>query len=87
MSRAFPFIFKAKHKTFHVKRAWVELENSAEKQSTQASIDLAKQIYTVNLVVHSFPTLHIKHTLSKSKTSLNVLIMVCQHYKMKFEYI
>ena len=70
MIRVFSFILKAKHKTFHIKRAWVELENSAEKQSTQASIDLAKQIYTVNLVVHSIPTLYIKHTLSKSKTRL-----------------
>ena len=25
-----------------------------------------------------------KHTLSKSKTRLNVLIMICQHYKIKF---
>ena len=40
MARVFPFIVKAKHKTLHVKRAWAELENSIEKQSAQASIDL-----------------------------------------------
>ena len=32
VARVFPFILKAKHKTLHVKRAWVELEDSAEKQ-------------------------------------------------------
>ena len=37
--RVFPFILKTKHKTLHVKQAWAELENSAEKQSAQASID------------------------------------------------
>ena len=31
MARVFPFIFKAKHKTLHVKWAWAEFENSAEK--------------------------------------------------------
>ena len=31
--RVFLFILKTKHKTLHVKRAWAELENSAEKQS------------------------------------------------------
>ena len=39
MARAFPFTLKAKHKTLHVKRVWAELENSAEKHSTLASID------------------------------------------------
>ena len=39
MTRVFPFILKAKHKTLHVKWAWAELENSTEKQSTQALID------------------------------------------------
>ena len=39
VARVFLFILKAKHKTLHVKRAWAELENSTEKQSTQASID------------------------------------------------
>ena len=48
MARVLPFIHKTKHKTLHVKRAWVELENFAEKQSTRASIDRARQIYTVN---------------------------------------
>ena len=38
MARVFPFILTAKHKTLHVKRAWTELENSAEKQSAQISI-------------------------------------------------
>ena len=30
VARIFPFILKAKHKTLYVKRAWAELENSAE---------------------------------------------------------
>ena len=38
VARVFPFILKTKHKTLHVKRAWVELENFAEKQYAQASI-------------------------------------------------
>ena len=59
MARIFPFILKAKHKTLHIKRAWAELENSIEKKFVQASIDRAKQIYTVNLAVHWIPTLHI----------------------------
>ena len=59
MTRVFPFILKAKHKTLHVKQAWVELENSVEKQSAWVSIDRARQIYTVNLTEHSIPTLHI----------------------------
>ena len=59
MARVFPFILKAKHKTLHVKQAWVELENSTEKQSAQVSIDRARQIYTVNPAAHSIPTLHL----------------------------
>ena len=59
MDRVFPFILKAKHKTLHVKQAWVKLENFTEKQSAQASIDRARQIYTVNPTEHSIPTLHI----------------------------
>ena len=39
MARVFPIILKAKHKTLHVKQAWAELENSAEKQFARASID------------------------------------------------
>ena len=57
MARVFPFILKAKHKTLHDKQAWAKLENFAEKQSAQASIDQARQIYTVNPAVHSIPTL------------------------------
>ena len=38
MARVFPFIPKVKHKTLHIKRAWAELENSAEKRSAQVSI-------------------------------------------------
>ena len=60
-----PFILKTKYKTPHVKQAWAKLENSAEKQSTRASInrvwfsiDQAKHIYTVNPTVDSIPTLH-----------------------------
>ena len=59
MAKVFPFILKAKHKTLYIKRAWVELENSAEKQSTWASIDRASQIYIVNLAEHSISTLYI----------------------------
>ena len=39
VTRVFPFILKEKHKNLHVKRAWAELENSAEKQSARISID------------------------------------------------
>ena len=78
MVRVFPFILKAKHKTLHVKRAWAELENSVEKQS--ASFDRSSH---ADLHNKSCSTLNSnfthKHTLSKSKTRLNVLIMVCQH--------
>ena len=42
MVKVFPFIIKAKHKTLHVKQAWAELENSAEKKSAQASINWAR---------------------------------------------
>ena len=59
MARIFSFTFKAKHKTLHVKRAWAELEISAEKQSVRASINRAKQIYTINPAVHLIPTLYI----------------------------
>ena len=39
MARVFPFILKVKHKTLHIKWAWVELENSIEKQSARVLID------------------------------------------------
>ena len=39
VTRVFPFILKAKHKTLYVKWAWIELENFAEKQFARASID------------------------------------------------
>ena len=39
MARVFPFILKAKYKNLHVKRTWAKLENSAEKQFAQPSID------------------------------------------------
>jgi len=38
VGRVSPFILKTKRKTLHVKRAWAELENSAEKQFTPLSI-------------------------------------------------
>ena len=60
MARVYPFILKRQNIKPHTSYgAWVELENSAEKQSTRASIDRALQIYTINLEVHSIPTLHI----------------------------
>ena len=31
MARVFSFILNTKHKTLHVKQAWAELENFAEK--------------------------------------------------------
>ena len=39
MASVFPFILNAKRKSLHVKWAWVELENSAAKQSARVSID------------------------------------------------
>ena len=39
VATVFPFILRAKHKILHVKRAWVELENFVENQSTWVSID------------------------------------------------
>ena len=39
MARVFSFILKTKHETLHIKRAWAELENSAEKHFAQVSID------------------------------------------------
>ena len=59
MAIVFLFVLKAKHKTLHVKQAWVKLENSTEKQSAQASINRARQIYTVNPTEYSIPTLYI----------------------------
>ena len=59
MTRVFPFILEEKHKTLHVIWAWVELENSAKKQSARVSINRILQIYTINHTVHLIPTLHI----------------------------
>ena len=70
MARVFPFILKTKHKTLYLKRAWVELENSAEKQSARASIDRVKQIYTVNPAKHLIPTLHINTLWASLKQGL-----------------
>ena len=39
VARVFPFILKTKHKTLHVKQAWVKLKNSAEKQFAWDLID------------------------------------------------
>ena len=70
----FSFILKTKHKTLHVKRAWAELEKSAEKQSAQASIDRvqfsidrARQIYIINPAATQVQLYIQPHTLSKSK--------------------
>ena len=75
MARVFPFILKTKHKTLHVKRAWAELENFAEKKSARASIDRSSLILNwlsqADLHSKSYRTLDsnftYKHTLSKSK--------------------
>ena len=91
MARVFPFRLKTKHKTLHVKRAWAELENSAEKQSTRASIDRARQIYVVNPTEHSIPTLNIntiwaslKHRLKRFDHGLPTLqIEVLIHLNLK----
>ena len=92
MARVFPFILKAKHKTLHVKQAWAELENLQKKKNNMyelrsiksnfRSIEPCKKTIVI-FCNYSIPTLHT-NTLSKSKTRLNVLIMVCQHYIMKF---
>ena len=79
MARVFHFILKTKHKTLHVKRAWAELENSAEKHYAQVSIDRefclsfdrsrmildrSNQTELHNkLCCNSIPTLHKTHTL------------------------
>ena len=72
VARVFPFILKAKHKILHVKRAWAELENSAEKHYTsfdRSSLILDRSSQT-NLHNKSCNTLNSnsthKHTLSKS---------------------
>ena len=90
MARVFPFILKTKHKTLHVKRAWAELKNSVEKQSAWASIDRLILDWSSHADLHSKSCSTLdsnftqKHTLNKSKTEENVLIIVCQHYKIKF---
>ena len=66
----FPFILKAKHKTLHVKRTWVELENSAKKTFCP-SFNRSSQTEMHNEFYNSLiPTLHKTHTLSKSKIRL-----------------
>ena len=57
--RVFSFILKTKHKTLHVKRAWAELENSAEKHSARVSIDRERENCIVNSAVTRFQ-LYIK---------------------------
>ena len=59
MAKVFLFILKKKHKTLHVKWAWVELENFAEKHSARISIDRARQNCTINSTVTRFQ-LYIK---------------------------
>ena len=59
VARVFPFILKAKHKTLHVKRVWVELEILQKKQSAWLSINRARHIYTVNPIATQFQ-LYIK---------------------------
>ena len=82
MVKVFPFIFKAKHKTLYV--IWAaELENSTEKQFAWSSIDQSLQIYTIKPAVHLIQ-LYQKHIFEQPKSRLNVLIMVCQHYTLKF---
>ena len=60
VARVFSFILKTKHKTLHIKWAWAELENSAEKHSTRVLIDRARHNCTINYVVTRFQH-YIKH--------------------------
>ena len=39
VARVFFFILKTKHKTLHVKQAWLKLENFAKKHFARVSID------------------------------------------------
>ena len=67
MARVFSFILKTKHKTLHVKRAWAELENSAQKHSARVSIDRERENYIVNSAVTRFQLyikrIHFDHVL------------------------
>ena len=86
-----PFILKGKHITLHVIRAWAWIGKVCRKTicmsfdrlslicDRSSLVDLHNKSY--NILYSNFTH---KHTLSKSKTRLNVLIMVCQHYIMKF---
>ena len=63
MAKVFSFILKAKYKTLHVIWAWAELENSAEKQSAQVSIDRALQKLNSNflqLLDSNFTCIHFE---------------------------
>ena len=89
--RVFPFTLKTKHKTLHVKPGldWV---GKFCRKTICTSFDRSSLIFDrlsqTDLYSKSCNTLDsnitLKHTLSKSKTRVNVLIMVCQHYKLKF---
>ena len=89
MARVFPFILKTKHKILYVKWAWV---GKFCKKKIYTNFDRSSLIFdrlsqadlhskSCNILDSNFT---LKYTLSKSKTRLNVLIMVCQHYKTKF---
>ena len=83
VARVFPVILKAKHKTLHVKRAWAKLEILQKSilhdlrsiKSNFRSIEPCRKTIVI-FCNYSIPTLQT-NTLGKSKTRLNVLIMVC----------
>ena len=86
MARVFPFILKTKHKTLHVKPSlgWV---GKFCRKTIYTNFDRSSLIFdwSSQVDLHSkycrtlSSNFTLKHTLSKSKTRLNVLIMVCQH--------
>ena len=69
MARVFPFILKAKYKTLHVKRAWAELENSAEKHSARALIDRVK--FSINRALQKVNSNFLQ--LFDSNFTINIL--------------
>ena len=47
MTRVFPFIFKTKHKTLHVKRAWAELE-ILQKKKKSARLSIDRELFSID---------------------------------------
>ena len=91
MDRVFPFILGVKHLTLHIYWAWAMFETFLQNSGTTC-FDQSSPTFDRSglLVLHSKVlqntqfNLTLKQTLSKPKPRLIVLIMVCQHIKMKF---